>query len=126
MVMNIQNRRRISWQIILKLQLKIIITYEEIRLIGLNLLIISELEFHGEIPMEMDENEIPPIAKVPSEVRAARTREVRQIPQRKPTTQIWHGNEFPICRALCETTLSRNFWFVGSIFFFNILTFSFP
>lgn len=70
---------------------------------------ISELAFHGEFPIEMDENEIPPNSKVPNEVRAARIKEVRQTPQRKPTTQIWQGNELPICRALCDTTLSIYF-----------------
>lgn len=38
----------------------------------------------------------------------ARNKEVRQTPERKPSTQIWQGNELPICRALCETTLSRD------------------
>jgi hypothetical protein len=36
---------------------------------------------------EIAANEIP---KVPSDVRAARNREVKQTPQRKPTTHIWH------------------------------------
>jgi hypothetical protein len=36
----------------------------------------------------MEENEMPPNSKVPSEVRAAKNKEVRQTPLRKPTTQI--------------------------------------
>lgn len=74
------------------------------------LLIASELEFHGDEAEEAPiENEIPLKSKLPKEVRAARNKEARQTPQRNPTTQIWHGNELPICRALCETTLSRDF-----------------
>ena len=72
---------------------------------------ISELEFHGEPPTEMAENEIPPNSKEPKEVRTARNREVRQTPQRKPTTQIWQEMELPICKAFCETTLSKYFLF---------------
>lgn len=72
-------------------------------------LTIAELEFQEVIPLEDAENEIPPNAKVPGEVRAARKNVARQTPQRKPTTQIWHGNELPICSALCETTLSMDF-----------------
>jgi len=75
-------------------------------------------EFKGEFPREMEENEMPPNSKVPSEVRAAKNKEVRQTPLRKPTTQIWHGNELPICKAFCDTTLSRDFWFSGSVFIF--------
>lgn len=48
----------------------------------------SELEFPAEEPSEIDENERPPYSKVPKEVSAARKREVRQTPHRKPTTQI--------------------------------------
>lgn len=72
-------------------------------------LITSELEFHGDEEEAPIENEIPLNSKLPKEVRAARNKEVRQTPQRNPTTQIWHGNELPICRALCDTTLSRDF-----------------
>lgn len=86
-----------------------------------NSLIVSWLEFLGsEFPSEMAENEIPLNSKVPIEVRAARNKEVRQTPQRKPTTQIWHGKELPICRALCDTTFSRDFCPNGSIFFSSI------
>lgn len=60
---------------------------------------VSELEFPAETPSEMVENESPPNSKVPNEVRVARNREVRPTPHRKPTTQIWHGNELPICKA---------------------------
>ena len=35
------------------------------------------------------------------------------------TTQIWHGNELLICRALCETTLSILFWLGASKSFNN-------
>lgn len=79
----------------------------------------SELEFPREVLIEMG-NEIPPSSKVPSDVRAARNREVRQTPQRKPTTQIWHENELPICKAFCETTLSRDFWFNDDSIFLSI------
>lgn len=48
----------------------------------------SELEFPGVVPIEMEENEIPPNSKLPNEVRVARNNEVRQTPQRKPITQI--------------------------------------
>lgn len=44
-----------------------------------------ELEFEARKPAE---NEIPPNSKEPNEVRAAKNNEVRQTPQRKPTTQI--------------------------------------
>ena len=85
--------------------------------VNLHSLINPELEeFKGEFPREMEENEMPPNSKVPSEVRAAKNKEVRQTPLRKPTTQIWHGNELPICKAFCDTTLSRDFWFNGSVF----------
>lgn len=70
-----------------------------------HLLIICGVEFQVEVP----ENEKTPNSKVPNEVRAARNKLVRQTPQRKPTTHIWHGNELLICRALCETTFSRLF-----------------
>jgi hypothetical protein len=84
----------------------------------MHLPMISELEFHGELPSTgMAENESPPNSKEPKEVRAARKREVRQTPQRKPTTQIWQGKELPICRAFCETTLSKYFLFDVSIVF---------
>lgn len=79
---------------------------------------ISELEFCGEAPIEMAENEIPPNSKEPNEVRAARNREVRQTPQRKPTTQIWQENELPIFKAFCETILSRDLRYSGSISLF--------
>jgi hypothetical protein len=82
---------------------------------------ISELEFPEVIPFENAENETPPNVEVPSEVRAAKKSVVRQTPQRKPTTQIWHGYELPICSALCETTLSMDFWFEVSIPFLPML-----
>ena len=61
---------------------------------------VPELEFQLAIPFEKVENEIPPNTKVPNEVRAARESVVRQIPQKNPNTQIWHGNEFPIFIAV--------------------------
>ena len=67
----------------------------------------------------MVENEKRPTSKVPKEVRAAKIKEARQTPQRNPTTQTTHGNELPNCRALCETALSKDFWFNGSIFTFS-------
>lgn len=57
-----------------------------------------------EFELENCENE----AVIPKEVNAARNREVKQIPDRKPITQTWHGNEVLINNALCETTLSRD------------------
>lgn len=51
-------------------------------------LIILELVFHGEVPAEMAEDEIPPSSKVPNEVRAARNNEAIQMPQIKLITQI--------------------------------------
>lgn len=50
--------------------------------------IIIELKFDVESPVENVEVETPPSSNVPNEVRAARNTEARQIPQRKPTTQI--------------------------------------
>lgn len=80
------------------------------------LIMLGEVELDVEIPDEKAEKERPPNWKAPNEVRAARNKEVRQTPQRNPTTQIRHGNELPICIALCETTLSRDLWFKASIF----------
>ena len=85
-----------------------------------HLLKISEPEFLGEAPRDLVDNENPPNSKEPNEVRAARNKEVRQTPQRKPTTQIWHGNELPICKALCESTFSRDFWLDISILSSNL------
>lgn len=62
----------------------------------MSLLIAAGLEFKGGISVENVENEIPTKAEAPNEVRAARNNEVRQTPQRKPTTHNWHGNELPI------------------------------
>lgn len=70
---------------------------------------ISELESQEAIPFENAENEFPPKAKVPREVmRADRNNDIRQTPKRKPSTQIRHGNEFPICGE--TTDLSMDFY----------------
>lgn len=87
----------------------------EINLLGL----IWEVEFPDELGIDDNvENERGPNWKVAKEVKAAINKEVRQTPQRNPTTQIWHGNELPICKAFCETTLSIDFWFCASISLF--------
>lgn len=70
---------------------------------------VFELEFPWEIPIAIVGKETLLNPNAPKEVRAARNRVVRHTPQRKPTTQTWHGKELPICRAFCETTLSIAF-----------------
>lgn len=80
------------------------------------LILLWEVELSS---IDMDENKMGPKWKVPKEVKAAKKREVKQTPDRNPTTQIWHENELPICSALWETTLSIDFWFNASIFHFH-------
>lgn len=74
--------------------------------------------------IDIDENKTGPKWKVPKEVKAARNREVKQTPERNPTTQIWQENELPICSALWETTLSIDFWFNASIVLWQLFQWS--
>ena len=84
-----------------------------------SLISLGKVEFPDELlAIDMVENKMGLNWKEPKEVRAAMNREVRHTPQRNPTTQIWQGNEFPICKAFWETTLSKDFWFSGSISLF--------
>lgn len=84
-----------------------------------SLISLGKVEFPDELlAIDMVENKMGLNWKEPKEVRAAMNREVRHTPQRNPTTQIWQGNEFPICKAFWETTLSKDLWFSGSISLF--------
>lgn len=71
-------------------------------------LLIVELrsELNDKLSIEKWEN-----WKLAMEVRVAIMKEAIQIPERNPTTHIWHGNELLICMALWETTLSSDLWF---------------
>jgi len=89
----------------------------------MNLLIIGGVEFHGKTDDEMWRNEIPPNSMEPKEVSPARNREVRQTPHRKPTTQIWQGNELLIAKAFCDKTFCRPFCSSVSILFLSLLSF---